>query len=252
MKSTLFETAVISGTGLTSIPGLDKPETLEVGTKFGAVELERYFYRDRPLIYLPRHGKQLRLPPHKINYRANLLALKQCGVGRVIAINTVGGINNNAGPGTIVLPDQIIDYTYGREHTFFDEPMENSCGESMHSDFTEPFSPELRDVVVKQSVFLGQFMQSRGVYGCVQGPRLETAAEIEKLRRDGCDIVGMTVMPEAALAREIELHYVSVCVVVNWAAGINSGKIKVTEMNQNLSNTSKNLWTLIFKTVNLL
>ena len=248
----MTQIAIIGGTGCTGIPELDHPTSIEIETKFGTASIDQYDIQGKSIIFLPRHGKHFRLPPHKINFRANILALKESGVDKIIAINTVGGISSEMVPGTLVLPDQIIDYTYGRANTFFDGPADDCASESMHIDFTQPFTPELHNLVAQQLENGNHTAQLQGVYGCVQGPRLETAAEIRKLKKDGCDIVGMTAMPEAALAREIDLEYVSICVVVNWAAGINSGNIKVNEMNQILSSVSKNLWTIIFKTVNLL
>jgi 5'-methylthioinosine phosphorylase len=174
-------------------------------------------------VFLPRHGHPPRFPPHKINYRANIAALAQLGVERVLAITAVGSVDPRLAPGALVMPDQLIDYTWGREHTFFDAELE-------HIEFSYPYTEALRQHVIEatrrlmvqgQPAVVGIDFHPRGVYGCTQGPRLETAAEIERLARDGCTIVGMTAMPEAALAREKGLEYAGLSLVVNAGAGIN-------------------------------
>ena len=169
----------------------------------------------RPVAFLARHGSPHRIPPHGINYRANLWALKQLGVDAILAVNAVGGIGSAMAAGSIVIPDQLIDYTYGREHTFSDgdEP------DLQHIDFTYPFSPSLRDKLLIAAEKSAIIVTEKGVYGVTQGPRLETVAEVNRLQHDGCDIVGMTAMPEAALARELNMDYASLCLVVNPAAG---------------------------------
>jgi purine nucleoside phosphorylase len=162
---------------------------------------------------IARHGEELRLAPHEINYRANLKALEQRGVRACVAINTVGAIDAALLPGELAVPDQLIDYTYGRVSTF------GGAGEPVrHIDFTEPFSPSLRGRLAVAASDCG-FSIRAGTYGVTQGPRLETAAEIERLARDGCAMVGMTAMPEAALARELGIDYAVCAVAVNWAAG---------------------------------
>ena len=169
------------------------------------------------IIFLARHGAPdaPAIPPHRVNYRANLWALRELGVDHVVAVNAVGGIVRAAMPGRLVIPDQIIDYTWGREHTFTGDerfPLQ-------HVDFTQPFSPRLRDRLVVAAELLGLDVMRTATYGATQGPRLESAAEIDRLERDGCHVVGMTGMPEAGLARELDLSYATVCVVVNHAAG---------------------------------
>jgi len=169
------------------------------------------------IFFLARHGAPdaPAIPPHRVNYRANLWALRELGVDHVVAVNAVGGIARAATPGRLVIPDQIIDYTWGREHTFTGDvrfPLQ-------HVDFTEPFSPLFRDRLLGAADSLGLDVMRAGTYGATQGPRLESAAEIGRLDRDGCHVVGMTGMPEAGLARELGLSYAMVCVVVNHAAG---------------------------------
>lgn len=165
--------------------------------------------------YLARHGIDGRIPPHAVNYRANIWALRAARPDFLIAINAVGGIAREAAPGRICVPDQLIDYTWGRAHTFSDGP----GARLQHVEFTRPFDDEVRDRLIGRARDIGLDVLPTGTYGVMQGPRLETAAEIDRLERDGCDIVGMTAMPEAALARELGLAYASCAVVVNHAAG---------------------------------
>lgn len=167
------------------------------------------------VIVLPRHGEDHAVPPHRINYRANIRALSDAGVEGVAAIAMVGGIRDDWGPGTLVVPDQIIDYTSDRPQTFFD----GESGAVRHIDFTWPFSATLRQRLLRAARASGVAMHDGGCYGCTNGPRLESAAEITRMKRDGCDVVGQTAMPEAALARELDLPYAAINIVVNHAAG---------------------------------
>lgn len=183
-----------------------------------------------PVAFLPRHGDPHTVPPHRINYRANLWALRELGVKRVIAINAVGGIREDIATGALVIPDQLIDYTYGREHTYADGSPRSSLE---HVDFSYPFDATLREQLLAAAhrdsanvVFDG------GVYAATQGPRLESAAEINRLEKDGCDIVGMTAMPEAGLARELQLAYASLCLVVNPAAGRSTELITMEDIEK--------------------
>mgnify|MGYP000978962498 CR=1 FL=1 len=169
------------------------------------------------VLFLPRHGPAGGpvIPPHRVNYRANLWLLRELGVDHVVGVNAVGGISPGTTPGRLVIPHQLIDYTWGREHTYTGDARFPLA----HVDFTAPFSAPLRDSLLKVARELGLGALEEGVYGATQGPRLESAAEIDRLERDGCDIVGMTGMPEAGLARELGLSYALCCVVVNRAAG---------------------------------
>lgn len=209
--------AVIGGTGLYQLDGVEELERLKLSTRWGEPSSEIIIGQkdDQQIAFLARHGLDHNVPPHKINYRANMWALKECGVKKIIAVAAVGGITADMSPETLVVPQQIIDYTYAREHTFFDDELDQVT----HIDFTEPYSAELRKALIDSA--LGQFtdIRSGGVYAATQGPRLETAAEIERLKRDGANIVGMTGMPEAALARELGMEYACLGLVVNWAAG---------------------------------
>jgi purine nucleoside phosphorylase len=172
-----------------------------------------------PAFFLPRHGDGHALPPHRINYRANIAALREAGVTDILAVTAVGGISAEAAPGSIVVPDQIIDYTWGRDHTLYD----GLNGTLDHVDFSQPYTERLRRLLIDQMTD-GELVGA-GVYGATQGPRLESAAEIARMARDGCTIVGMTGMPEAALAREAGMAYATVSLVVNWAAGVGGAAV---------------------------
>ena len=227
------ELAVITGSGADSISSMRLIETLQVDTPFGehATGLARVEWRGRQIIHLPRHGNDHAWAPHRINYRANVWVLQQLGVANIIALGAVGGIHPDLlEPGSLVVPDQLIDYTFGREGSFFD----GVAGPLKHIDFTEPFDAHLRNVLVSAANKVGLACTNRGVYGVTQGPRLETTAEIERLHRNGCDLVGMTAMPEAVLARELNLNYGFLAVVVNAAAGRGSVPI-MAEFEQQMA-----------------
>jgi len=208
--------AIIGGTGLTRLANLDVKQRRTVRTPYGepSAQLASGTVRGVPVIFLARHGDGHTIPPHQVNYRANLWALKEEGAREIVSVASVGGIRRHLGPGTIVVPHQIVDYTWGRASTFFE-------GEAAvkHIDFTEPYSAGLRARLLAAAKRSGEAAGDGAVYAATQGPRLETAAEIDRLERDGADIVGMTGMPEAALAREIDLAYAAIAVVVNHAAG---------------------------------
>lgn len=218
--------AILGGSGLTSFAELeiDRREVVRTpwGEPSGPVTLGRI--GDVPVAFLPRHGHGHTIPPHAINYRANLHALKYIGVEGVIAVGSVGGIRDDMRPGAIALLDQMLDYTWGRESTFFAGPESPVT----HIDFTWPYDPALRARVLEVSRADGHTLIDGGCYACMQGPRLETAAEIDRVESDGADMVGMTLMPEAALARELELPYVGLALVVNHAAGRGDSKLAIS------------------------
>ncbi|MGD2138576.1 MAG: S-methyl-5'-thioinosine phosphorylase [Gammaproteobacteria bacterium] len=210
-------TGIIGGTGLTRLQDLEitRRKTLQTpyGEPSGPLVSGSLFGRE--VVFLARHGDRHSIPPHRVNYRANLWALKHLGINRVISVCAVGGISRDAGPGVIVIPDQIVDYTWGRAHTLFgDDP-----DAVTHIDFTEPYCEGLRQALLAAAGRAGVDVLVKGTYGATQGPRLETAAEIDRMERDGCDIVGMTGMPEASLARELGLCYAACAVSANAAAG---------------------------------
>jgi len=209
--------AIIGGSGLYRLDELGEPARLTIETPWGAPSdtLTRGFWGAREVLFIARHARDHRVPPHRINYRANIWALREAGASQIIAVAAVGGIAPECSPGMLVVPDQLIDYTSGREATFFDGT-ENSV---VHVDFTEPYDARLRAALASGARRLGLPLIEGGVYGCTNGPRLETAAEIGRMGRDGCTLVGMTGMPEAILAREIALNYAVLAVVANHAAG---------------------------------
>ncbi len=224
--------AVIGGTGLYSIEGLiaDDRRLIDTpyGTPSGAV-ISGHLGGDR-LLFLARHGEDHSFLPHRINYRANLKALESAGATRILAISTVGGIAPECAPGTLVVPDQIVDYTWGRDHTFGGED-----GTVTHVDFTLPYALPWRSEVLEalgSSPLDPETVIEGGTYAAVQGPRLETAAEVSKLAADGCTIVGMTGMPEAVLARELGLDYAAVCPVVNRAAGLTDVPLDIDSIGE--------------------
>ena len=225
--------AIIGGTGLDSLDELHIEASHIVQTPYGSPSavLQTGTLFNHPIIFLPRHGSEHQLPPHKINYRANIAALAKFNVEKILAVTAVGGIAENASPRSIVLPDQIIDYTYGREQTFYD----GVDGRVEHIDFTNPFCPVVRQELIDAAKRSSLSISPLGVYGVTQGPRLETAAEIRRMEKDGCTIVGMTVMPEAALAREIGINYANCSIVVNWGAGIEDREITMQEIIENLA-----------------
>lgn len=225
--------AVIGGSGLYALPGFEPKESLEQATPYGQPSgpIRTGFLHGRAVAFLARHGEGHALPPHRVNYRANLHALAQLRPRAVLAVNTVGGISEACTPRALVVPDQIIDYTWGRAASFWDE-----AGEMHHVEFGEPYSESLRQRLLAAGREAGVALVPQGCYGATQGPRFETRAEIERMRRDGCDIVGMTGMPEAALARELELDYACIAPVANWAAGRGDGApISLDEVFTNLA-----------------
>jgi 5'-methylthioinosine phosphorylase len=231
-----IDLAVIGGTGVYALGELDDVESHQPVTPYGAlsgpVRVGRY--AGRRVAVLARHGEGHSLPPHRINYRANLAALKALGATRVLALNTVGGITAQCGPRVLACPDQLIDYTWGRVSTLCEEP----GTEVLHVDFGDPYTPALRAEVIAAARRAGVPLVDAGCYGATQGPRLETKAEIARMRRDGCDLVGMTGMPEAGLARELGLDYACLAIVANWAAGAGPDVDEVITLQDVLDNVA--------------
>ncbi len=209
--------AVIGGSGLSQLASLEVTERKAVRTPYGEPSGALTFgrIRGKALVFLARHGYGHTVAPHEVNYRANVWALKEAGVNEIVSVASVGGIRRDVAPGALLVPDQIIDYTWGRRSTFFE-----GAGTSVtHIDFTEPYTPELRRRILEAARVCGERILDGGTYAATQGPRLESAAEIRRLERDGADVVGMTGMPEAALARELDLPYAAIAVSANYAAG---------------------------------
>lgn len=225
--------AIIGGSGLTAIRGLEIKRQQMQQTPYGEPSGPLTFgvLNGKEIVFLPRHGNPHVIPPHRINYRANIWALKENGIKNIISVNAVGGITKEMHPGRLVIPEQIIDYTSSRKHTYFEENID----EVIHVDFTYPYSEKLRKHLIEAGRKTKLKIHAGGTYGATQGPRLETAAEIGRMEKDGCDLVGMTGMPEAALARELELDYASISVVVNWAAGKSEGEITMKVIEKNLN-----------------
>lgn len=221
--------AIIGGTGLARYEGLESIRTEFIATPYGepSALLRHARMGDTEVVFLPRHGDPHRIPPHRVNYRANIWALNNAGVSGIIAVNAVGGITPAMESGAICIPDQIIDYTHGRIHTYSDD----ADSSLQHVDFSYPYDEVLRQAVIDAAQDAAIDVVDRGVYGATQGPRLESVAEINRMERDGCDVVGMTGMPEAALARELDLPYASVCLVVNPAAGRSEGIITMEQID---------------------
>ncbi len=230
MSDSLPRLGIVGGTGLNAL--FDRIEQQrDIDTPYGRPSSPLSISRmaGNTVAFLPRHGSPHAIPPHRINYRANVWALRQVGVEHIIGVNAVGGINAQMQAGCLVVPDQLIDYTWGREHTYADG---SADAELIHIDFTDPFDAGLRQRVIAAAGGVAATLFEGGVYGVTQGPRLETAAEIDRMQRDGCDIVGMTALPEAALARELGMAYASLCLVVNPAAGRGDQPLSMEAMQQ--------------------
>ena len=230
MKKT---TAIIGGTGLTELPAIEIVQQHDIETDLGrpSSPVSEVDWCGQRVLFLARHGHPHSVPPHRVNYRANLLALQQLGAEQIIAVNAVGGIDADMGAGVLVIPDQIVDYTHGRADTFFDgiyRPLD-------HIDFTHPYTDDVRQQLIKAARDIQLPIMDGGVYAATQGPRLESIAEINRLEKDGCDLVGMTGMPEAALARELDIPYASLCLVVNPAAGKSDALITMDDIRRVLT-----------------
>ncbi len=221
--------AIIGGTGVHQMPGLES-DTQIIQTRFGEAQVFVGREKNQDLVFLPRHGPKHTVPPHRINYRANMRALKDLGVQRVFAIFAVGSLQQDLPPHSTVALDQILDFSHGRESTFYD-------GQALgvgHTDMTEPFCPALRQALLQNASAIGLTIRPRGMYICVNGPRFETAAEVRWFAQLGGDVVGMTGMPEAALARELGIHYAAIAHSINWAAGL-KGDVELVETSKDVA-----------------
>lgn len=228
MDSDNIRIAIIGGTGFNALSGFIAQNTLYPETPYGPISgaLVCGELNGQSIAFMNRHGANQHaeahrhIPPHQVNYRANIWALKQLGVTNVVAVNAVGGIRDDLGPAEVAIPDQLIDYTWGRKHSYFDwdEAIDVNV-DAQHADFNLPFSPVLREQLIEAAKQAGCRVSNKATVAVTQGPRLESIAEVSRLANDGNDLVGMTNMPEAGLARELGLEYASLAVVVNWAAG---------------------------------
>lgn len=239
----MTEFAIIGGTGLSQLHGLEITGHKKIQTPYGEPSADYVLGRvnEKKVAFLTRHGNPHTIPPHKINYRANIWGLKELGIEKIIAVAAVGGISEEMHAGRIAVPDQVIDYTYGRSHTFFEDDLDQVS----HIDFTDPYNEPLRAMLITAAKESGINICANGVYGATQGPRLETAAEIARMERDGCDLVGMTGMPEASLARELDMDYAACAVVANRAAGKTKDLITMEEIVQNLSGGMRDVSKII-------
>ncbi|WEN13974.1 S-methyl-5'-thioinosine phosphorylase [Rhodanobacter sp. AS-Z3] len=234
LEPTSIDLAVIGGSGLYNFPGLENAERYTVDTPYGPASGDIVIgdFVGKRIAFLARHGESHTLPPHRVNYRANVWALHSLGARRVIGVNAVGGIRGDMGPQVIVVPDQLVDYTHGRFTSFCDV----DGAEVKHIDFSEPYTESLRQQLLEAAHAANVGVIGSGCYGATQGPRLETRAEIARMKRDGCDLVGMTGMPEAVLARELGLDYACLALVANFAAGCgDEAEISIEEIFAHLA-----------------
>ncbi|MCY4148759.1 MAG: S-methyl-5'-thioinosine phosphorylase [Gammaproteobacteria bacterium] len=241
--------AIIGGTGFEGVPEFAITRQEAVDTPYGKPSSMLYHVslHGKPSVFISRHGAGSRIMPHQINYRANIFALHELGVTDVIAMGAVGGITPRFTTGSLALPNQIIDYTWGRKHTFVDDQVDFDIldGESGHAEFSYPYDRHLRESILSCAETIGMPVIDHGVYGVTQGPRLETAAEIDRMDRDGVDMVGMTAMPEAALARELGMSYATLAMVVNPAAGRSDEPISMEDIRRVLEKTTNKACELL-------
>lgn len=232
---------IIGGSGLYDIEGFEFAEEVGVDTGYGqpSGSYRVYTYEDVSFYFLNRHGAGHRIPPHKVNYRANIDGLYKLGIENIISITATGGINSSYTPGEIILPDSAIDMTSGREHTFYNGNIIH------HIDFTDPFCPRLRGVLENAAASADVDIENRGTYICTNGPRLETRAEVNAFDRWGADLVGMTLFPECALARERCLCYANLSVITNFGAGIGSGKLSAQEVVEEMGRATENIKNIL-------
>ena len=240
---------IIGGSGFHEIEGFALREKKDILTPYGAPSNSYLIgeFSGRDVVFFTRHGLQHNIPPHMINYRANIWGFKELGVNRIISLGATGGISHDMKPGAIIVLDQIIDMTKGRDITFYD-----GRGGVVHIDFTEPYCPELRESILTAGNKSGVSLKKSGTYVCVNGPRLESKAEIIFFSRIGADVVGMTAMPEASLSREAALCYAGICVVTNYAAGITGKRLTTTEVIETMKETAGRLKDLLKETLTLI
>jgi 5'-methylthioadenosine phosphorylase len=239
---------LIGGSGLYEIKGLTLKKKKTIATPFGKPSGQYLIGEigNAEIVFLPRHGKHHGIPPHRINYRANIWGLRKLGVERILSIGAVGGIKKGLKPGDIVVLDQIVDMTKTRKSSFYD-----GKGGVVHIDFTEPYCPELRGIILKAGKRTKTPVKNGGTYVAVEGPRLETASEIKSFSMLGGDVVGMTGMPEASLAREMEICYSGISVVANYAAGISKKKLTVAEVMEAMHASTGKIKSLLRETFKL-
>ena len=243
--------AIIGGSGVYDPKLLENVREEFVSTPYGKVRVKIGEYGNEEIAFLPRHGEGHSVPPHKINYHANIWALHELGVERILATSAVGSLNLNMKPGDFVILDQLMDFTKTRHYTFYDgEDSPHDRKFVAHVDFTDPYCPELRKALITAAKELGFTYHPTGTYACMEGPRFETRAEIRALKILGADVVGMTQCPEAVLARELEMCYASVAIVTNYAAGISTEKLTHTEVVELMAQKGEEIKYLLMKSLN--
>ncbi|MBE3578206.1 MAG: S-methyl-5'-thioadenosine phosphorylase [Limnochordales bacterium] len=240
--------AIIGGSGVYDLEGFESEGPVRVETPYGAVEVFAGRLAGRPVYFLPRHGTGHALPPHRVNYRGNIWALRELGVTQVLATNAVGSLRYDLRPGRLVAVDQFLDFTRGRPGTFFD----GSDGRVVHTDLTEPYCPRLRALIVAAARALDLDVEEKGCYVCAEGPRYETAAEIRFFRQAGGDVVGMTGVPETVLAREAGLCYAAVALVTNMGAGMEPVTLRHEDVVSRMQEGAGALRQLLTRVVALL
>lgn len=237
---------VIGGSGVYSLDDIKNPKRKVVQTEYGnSPEVVMGKVDKREVVFMPRHGKEHSEPPHKINFKANISAFDKLDVDRIIATNAVGSLNPDFSPGDFVVIDQFLDFTKNRDTTFYD----GEDDEVMHVDMTEPYCSELRHILIEKSEELGFTAHSEGTYACTEGPRFETAAEIQMLNKLGGDVVGMTNVPECVFARELEICYSAVSVITNYGAGIGDEKLTHSEVKEIMDENIKKVKDLVFSVI---
>ncbi len=242
--------AIIGGSGVYDPKLLENIREEKVKTPYGDVAVKIGTYKGEEIAFLPRHGEKHSVPPHKINYHANIWALHELGVERILATSAVGSLNEEMKPGDFVVLDQLLDFSKSRHYTFYDgEDSPHERKFVAHVDFTDPYCPELRKALITAARELGFSYHPVGTYACMEGPRFETRAEIRALRILGADVVGMTQCPEAVLARELEMCYASVAIVTNFAAGISQTKLTHSEVVELMAKKSEEIKYLLMKAV---
>lgn len=237
--------AIIGGSGVYDPKMLEEVKELTVTTEYGAVTLKSGVHGGKNIFFLPRHGEKHSVPPHMINYRANIKALQDLKVERIISTSAVGSLRKKMKPRDFVLVDQFLDFTKERKFTFFDDKV-------VHTDFTKPYCPQLRDIIMRAATHLKIHVHPRGTYVCTEGPRFETPAEIRMFASFGADVVGMTNVPEVVLAREAKICYASIATVTNFAAGISPSKITHQEVIEIMDKNSEMIKRLITKTIEMI
>ncbi|MGI6067007.1 MAG: S-methyl-5'-thioadenosine phosphorylase [Bacillota bacterium] len=242
------EIAIIGGTGVYNPSLLSNVKEKVVTNRYGEAKLAIGTYQEREVVFMTRHGSGHSVPPHLVNYRANIWALKGLGVQRILATAAVGSLNELMEPGDFVLVDQFLDFTKNRRNTFYDG------GEMgvVHTDMTHPYCPHLREVLAEAARNLGITVHKTGTYVCTEGPRFESSAEIKMYRMFGGDLVGMTSVPESTLAREAGICYATVAMVTNFAAGISPRELTHQEVLETMKANGENLNKLLMKTVEMI